>query len=125
MASICILSTHANSASFDCTKATTWVEKTICESLELSKLDEAMAKKYKNNLVNHSDEDSKTYKARVINEQKAWLKFQRNTCKEEACLLRECKERIEDKNDYGVAWRYPDELNRLNLPSKNAFGTFS
>ena len=125
MASICILSTHANSASFDCKKATTWVEKTICESPELSKLDEAMAKKYKNNLVNHSDEDSKTYKVRVIDEQKAWLKFQRNTCKEEACLLREYKERIEDKTDYDVAWNFPDELNRLNLPSKNAFGTFS
>ena len=122
---ISLLSTHANSASFDCNKASTWVEKTICQSAELSKLDEGMAKKYKNNLVNESDEDSKTYKARVIDEQKARLKFQRNTCKEEACLLREYKERIEDKTDYGVAWNFPDELNRLNLPSKNAFGTFS
>ncbi len=126
MASICILSTHANSASFDCKKATTWVEKTICESPKLSKLDEAMAKKYKKDITNTAnDEDSEIYKNNAIIDQKLWLKFQRNTCKEEACLLREYKERIEDKTDYGVAWNFPDELNRLNLPSKNAFGTFS
>lgn len=57
-----LLSTAAHSASFDCSKAATWVEKTICESSEISKLDEAMAKKYKQNLANTSDyEDSQTY----------------------------------------------------------------
>ncbi len=40
----CLLSTHANAASFDCNKATTWIEKTICTNTELSDLDEAMAK---------------------------------------------------------------------------------
>ncbi len=126
MASICILSTHANSASFDCKKATTWVEKTICESPKLSKLDEAMAKKYKKDITNTAnDEDSEIYKNNAIIDQKLWLKFQRNTCKEEACLLREYKERIEDKNHYGVAWNFPDELSNSDLPSKNSFGDFS
>ncbi len=46
----CLLSTYANSASFDCNKAATWVEKTVCDSPELSKLDDTMAKKYKINL---------------------------------------------------------------------------
>ncbi|WP_261869229.1 lysozyme inhibitor LprI family protein [Psychrobacter sp. JCM 18901] len=47
----CLLSTYANSASFDCNKAASWVEKTVCESSELSKLDDTMAKKYKSILV--------------------------------------------------------------------------
>lgn len=126
MASICILSTHANSASFDCTKATTWVEKTICESPELSKLDEAMAKKYRIDLASAADyEDSQAYKARVIDDQRKWLKFQRDTCNDKACLSREYKERIEGKAYYGVTWKYPDELSTSDLPSKNAFGEFS
>ena len=120
---VCLLSTYANSASFDCKKATTWVEKTICESTELSKLDEAMAKKYKNDLINESnDKDSKD---RVIYEQRIWLKFQRNTCKDTACLVREYKERIEDTVHYGVAWNFPDELSSSDLPSKSLFGEFS
>lgn len=118
-----LLSTYANSASFDCNKASTWVEKTICKSSQLSKLDEAMAKKYKNDLINESDdEDSKDW---VIYEQRTWLKFQRNTCKEKECLIREYKERIEDKAYYGVAWDFPDELSSSDLPSKSSFGNFS
>ncbi len=118
-----LLSTHANSASFDCKKATTWVEKTICKNTELSNLDEAMAKKYKNHLVNESDDkDSKDW---VTYEQRTWLKFQRNTCKDTACLIREYKERIEDKAHYGVAWNFPDELSSSDLPSKSSFGEFS
>ncbi|MGM8900630.1 lysozyme inhibitor LprI family protein, partial [Psychrobacter sp. 1Y4] len=59
----CLLSTYANSASFDCNKAATWVEKTVCESSELSKLDDTMAKKYKSNLDAAPDyEDSKAFK---------------------------------------------------------------
>ena len=120
---VCLLSTHANSASFDCKKASTWVEKTICESTELSNLDEAMAKKYKNDLVNESDDkDSKDW---VIYEQRTWLKFQRNTCKDTACLIREYKERVEDTVHYGVAWNFPDELSSSDLPSKSSFGEFS
>ena len=43
----CLLSTYANSASFDCNKAASWVEKTVCGSPELSKLDDTMAKSIK------------------------------------------------------------------------------
>ncbi|MEC5209580.1 uncharacterized protein YecT (DUF1311 family) [Psychrobacter sp. PL15] len=121
-----LLSTQANSASFDCKKAATWVEKTICKSPELSKLDDAMAKKYKQNLTNTFDyEDSEILKGNMIIDQRLWLKFQRNTCKETECLIREYKEYIEDKNYYGVAWNFPDELSRSDLPSKNEFGKFS
>ena len=120
---VCLLSTYANSASFDCKKATTWVEKTICESTELSKLDEAMAKKYKNDLINESnDKDSKDW---VTYEQRTWLKFQRNTCKDTSCLIREYKEYIEEKSHDALSKSDSNKPNRSDLPSKNAFGKFS
>lgn len=120
---VCLLSTYANSASFDCKKATTWVEKTICESTELSKLDEAMAKKYKNDLINESnDKDSKDW---VIYEQRTWLKFQRNTCKDTSCLIREYEEYIEEKSHDALSKSDSNKPNRSDLPSKNAFGKFS
>lgn len=122
----CLLSTHANSASFDCNKATTWVEKTICTNNELSALDEAMAKKYRED-VNHAanNEDSDIYKNNVILDQKLWLTFQRNTCKDTECLIREYTEHIEETTNYGVAQDSPDELSTSDLPNKNAFGEFS
>lgn len=115
---ICLLSTHANSASFDCNKATTWVEKAICKSPELSKLDEAMAKNYKKDLSNGSDKYDKN---NITIDQRLWLKFQRNTCKDTKCLIREYKEYIEEKTYYDWA----DELSTSDLPNKNSFGNFS
>ncbi|WP_379543599.1 lysozyme inhibitor LprI family protein [Psychrobacter sp. R86515] len=122
----CLLSTYANSASFDCNKAASWVEKTVCDSPELSKLDDAMAKKYKINLGAAPDyEDSKAFKDRFIANQRTWLTFQRNTCKSEECLIREYKEYIEEQTNYGVAWNFSDELSPSDLPRKSAFGKFS
>ena len=117
-----LLCGQANSASFDCNKATTWTEKTICKNSELSKLDDAMARKYRKNLANVPDyEVSKDYKNNVIADQQLWLKFQRNTCKDTKCLIREYKEYIEDKT-------YDDwnnDLSPSDMPDKNAFGEFS
>lgn len=110
----CLLSTNANSASFDCSKAITWVEETICTSTELSALDEAMAKKYREDINNAAnDEDSEIYKNNVIIDQKLWLTFQRNTCKDTECLIREYTEHIEETTNYGVAWDFSDELGRV------------
>ena len=101
--SVCLLSTNANSASFDCKEATTWVEKAICESTELSNLDEAMAKKHINNLTDaDNDEDREIYK-------------------DTKCLIREYKEYIADKTY--TDWN--DEIGFSVLPDKNAFGEFS
>ncbi len=65
-----LLSTQANAASFDCKKASTWLEKTVCSNPELSKLDEEMAKAYSDALASLSPEGQKETKQY----QKQWLK---------------------------------------------------
>ncbi|WP_367108995.1 lysozyme inhibitor LprI family protein [uncultured Psychrobacter sp.] len=116
--SACLLSTIASSASFDCKKVETWVEKTVCANPKLSKLDDAMAQKYKQNLADTSDKD---YKNNLIIDQRLWLKFQRNTCKDIECLIREYKEYIGEKAYYD----WDSELSSSYLPDKIAFGDFS
>jgi uncharacterized protein len=63
-------STHATAASFDCKKAASWVEKTVCSNPELSKLDEQMAKAYHDALASLSPEGQQETKQY----QKQWLK---------------------------------------------------
>lgn len=116
----CLLSAHTNAASFDCAKANIWVEKAICSNAKLSELDEAMAQQYKSELATASDyEDSDAYKIITRNEQRQWLKFRRNTCKSEKCLIREYKERIGERDG-----SYANDLARSELPTKQAFGGF-
>ena len=65
-----LFSTQATAASFDCQKAASWVEKTVCSNQELSKLDEELAKAYHDALVSLSHEGQKETK----DYQKQWLK---------------------------------------------------
>jgi len=65
-----LFSTQATAASFDCKKAASWVEKTVCSDPELSKLDEEMAKAYHDALASLSPEGQKEIKQY----QKKWLK---------------------------------------------------
>lgn len=69
----------AQAASFDCTKATTKVEKMICADAELSKLDEEMARVYASALADGNQVET------VKKEQRAWLKT-RSACADTACL---------------------------------------
>ena len=70
--------THA--ASFDCKKAATTVEKTICSEPELSRLDNELAFVYRNALKKVAD--PKTLKA----QQFKWLSV-RNKCRTGSCLI--------------------------------------
>ncbi|MDB9766780.1 hypothetical protein OAB39_03590 [Amylibacter sp.] len=91
------LLTHAIpawSASFDCSKASTYVEETICDDVILSKLDERMAKAY--------------FKAREImnpdavkNDQISWIKL-RNKCLSNICINALYNQRLSElaKFDY-------------------------
>jgi uncharacterized protein len=80
----------AHSASFDCAKAKTKVEKLICANPRLSELDEKVSALYKKVLEQSPvPEDSKE-------QQREWIKRDRNTCKDAACLERNYARRISD-----------------------------
>ncbi len=78
------------SASFDCQKATTWVEKLVCRNKQLSNLDDKMVAIYKEKLASTHKENANY----IRKEQRRWLKYRRNTCKTVACLKREYRENI-------------------------------
>ncbi|MEQ1532634.1 MAG: lysozyme inhibitor LprI family protein [Sideroxydans sp.] len=75
----CLLLTNADSASFDCTKAASKVEKLICSDPNLSKLDERLTSTYRTAIKNAVNRDL------LRHEQKQWL-LQRNECIDELCL---------------------------------------
>ncbi len=72
----------ACSASFDCAKASTKVEKMICADSKLGKLDEELAKLYQGALDKATEEQKKL----LLTEQRHWLKHTRNICEDETCL---------------------------------------
>lgn len=80
------LNSHA--ASFDCRKAATFVEKTICSDDQLSRLDELLMNSYQTTLVNSSDQGA------VKALQRSWLANVRNACQDAACLKRVYEERL-------------------------------
>ncbi|MHB8149270.1 MAG: lysozyme inhibitor LprI family protein [Desulfobulbia bacterium] len=73
---------QAWAASFDCAKASTKVEKLICENSTISKLDDELSKVYQDDLLKANEEQ----KQRLIAEQKHWLKYTRNVCADEPCF---------------------------------------
>ena len=75
-------------ASFDCTKATTLVEKTICADAQLSARDDALMEAYKQALVETKDAN------RVKAVQRAWLKNVRNKCQDVTSLFSAYDKRI-------------------------------
>lgn len=93
------LAAGAEAASFDCKKAKTEVEKTICTSAELSRLDDRMAASYADAISKLSPEGKKILR---IGQQR-WLKFIRALCKDamvyrdtESCLRQKYEDRISD-----------------------------
>lgn len=83
-------------ASFDCARARNATEKTICTDRELSILDEELGVKFKKALV--SARNSKA----LINEQRTWIKQERNSCADAACLKRSYKSRIAELSTKSV-----------------------
>jgi uncharacterized protein len=69
----------ARGASFDCAKAGTKVEHMICDSLELSNLDDEMADKFKSAQMGADD------RAKVVRGQRQWPST-RNACLDVACV---------------------------------------
>ena len=80
----------AHSASFDCAKSKTKTEKLICANPKLSDLDEKVSALDEKVLeLSPVPEDSKE-------QQREWVKGERDTCKDAACLEQAYASRISD-----------------------------
>lgn len=77
-------------AGFDCGKATSEVEKIICFDNELSGLDDSLNKAYQQAL------EQALFKKQIIRRQRQWLKEERNTCHDAACIKQAYESRIKE-----------------------------
>ncbi len=105
---------YVHSSSFDCAKATTKIEKVICANPKLSELDEKLSALYKKALeLSPVPEDSKE-------QQRAWVKGWRDTCKDAACLERAYVSRISDleKDLKNLPFKPSLEKPLLTLPAR-------
>ena len=82
---------NSYAASFDCNKANSVTENIICSDLNISSLDEQMARKYKSALALGSENIKK--------EQREWLKEVRE-CKNNFCLRRLYEERVKSLDEF-------------------------
>ncbi|MBB5508729.1 lysozyme inhibitor LprI family protein [Paraburkholderia atlantica] len=97
LAALLIVSPLAHATSFDCKKASTYVEKTICSSPLLGKLDDALADNYRDMLASDLGDGGTGLKK----EQRAWV-AQRNKCTSEKCLVDLYRKRVDDVCDAPV-----------------------
>lgn len=86
LATVVLSPTFAHAASFNCTGKLTAVESAICTDARLSQLDERMYALYV--------PVKKTYPEAVLS-QRDWLKFGRNRCTDNACLVAAYESRIQ------------------------------
>ena len=94
---VLLFSAPAFSASFDCTKASNFVEKEICSDPVLGNLDEALANNYKEMLSSDFGGSVSSLKA----DQRKWI-ANRNKCTTRDCLISAYRKRVDETCDYGV-----------------------
>ena len=104
-----MLNKLAYAASFDCAKAGTKVEKLICSTPSLSKLDSDLADLYK---------DALRKEPATRQEQVSWIK-DRNKCADAACLETSYKERMDELTNFIVR----SDRNALAVSDKNKQAT--
>lgn len=90
-------SSSAFAVSFDCSKASTFVEKEICSDSLLGRLDDALSENYKGML----ESDFGNSKNSLKTEQRKWL-ADRNECTNNKCLVDSYRKRIDETCDYAV-----------------------
>jgi uncharacterized protein len=88
-----IVPVHLYGASFDCAKASTRTEKTICTDQQLSDLDDLLMISYTKALSRESD------KSPLKTAQRNWLKSVRNICQDKTCLGKAYTSRLAELND--------------------------
>jgi uncharacterized protein YecT (DUF1311 family) len=81
---------NIHAASFDCSKATSEVEKIICANDELSRLDDSLMKAYQRVL------DRTRKKEEMIESQNQWLENERNECQDAKCIRKAYEMRINE-----------------------------
>lgn len=87
-----------NAASFDCSKASTLVEKDICNNRLLSNLDDALSENYKYMLASNIGDGARK---ELKSTQREWLKT-RNKCENVECLTSQYEKRVDEICDYPV-----------------------
>jgi uncharacterized protein len=97
LAALLIVSPLAHATSFDCKKASTFVEKTICANPLLGKLDDALTDNYNAMLATDLGDGGASLKK----EQRAWI-AQRNKCTTDKCLVDLYRKRVDDVCDAPV-----------------------
>jgi uncharacterized protein len=105
---------YVHSASFDCAKAKTKIDKLVCGDPKLSELDEKLSGLYKKVLeLTPAPEDSKE-------QQREWVKGSRNTCKDAACLEEAYASRISEleKDLKNLPFKPSLEKPLLTLPAR-------
>ena len=87
----CLMHGASFAASFDCTKASTAIEKMICADSRLSRFDDELARRYADALSRAARDDG----ARLRREQAAWLKY-RDACDpaDRSCVMARYRERL-------------------------------
>ncbi len=80
----------AHSASFDCSKAATLVEQSICSNKQLSALDDTLSAAYKNALKTSSNPNN------IRERQRNWIQSERNLCQNIICLKSVYTSRLEE-----------------------------
>ena len=85
-----LLFSTAQSASFDCKKASTFIEKAICSNKDASFLDEMLSESYKKALETVSKPE------KLREKQMLWLKNVRNKCQNIKCIKNTMESRIDE-----------------------------
>lgn len=94
--------TATQAASFDCTKATSKIEKMICADAELSRLDEEMATQF------HQAKKELHNTAWFADQQRLWLKH-RNACNDRSCLAASYRQRLDSIGWYVEIEKNPEQ----------------
>lgn len=92
--SVGMIVSSVHGASFDCAKSKSKTERLVCQSPELSALDEMLAASYRRVLAQADDRGA------IRREQRAWLQT-RGSCADSACLMDLYRRRIADLDRRG------------------------
>lgn len=90
--------TAAHAASFDCSKAKSKVEKTICSTPEISGLDDQLAARYGAALKSLTPEGGQVLKKGQV----AWLRYVNIICGDAECLAGAYRDRLKDLDTAAV-----------------------